>query len=207
MTLLAPALSLLDATPDDMVAVLRIYTHHVLTGAASFEEQPPTLAEMQLRLSKVQEAGLPWLVAKSEGRIVGYCYATPYRPRPAYRFTVEDSVYIAEGQQGKGVGKTLLSALIARCEQGPWRQMLAIVGDSAANRGSLALHQSLGFTSVGTLKAVGFKLGSGATPTSCSARWARVINSIPECVATRDGEIASIVKNDFIELAPTARHI
>ena len=78
-------------------------------------------------------------------------------------------MYIAEGQQGKGVGKALLSALIARCEQGPWRQMLAIVGDSAANRGSLALHQSLGFTSVGTLKAVGFKLGNGATPTSCSA--------------------------------------
>ena len=125
MTLSAPVLSLLDATPDDMSAVLRIYTHHVLYGAASFEEQPPTLTEMQLRLSKVREAGLPRLVAKSEGRIVGYCYATPYRPRPAYRFTVEDSVYIAEGQQGKGVGKALLSALIARCEQGPgarcWR--------------------------------------------------------------------------------------
>ncbi|QVV79457.1 N-acetyltransferase, partial [Serratia marcescens] len=132
MTFSAPVLSLLDATPDDMAAVLRIYTHHVLYGAASFEEQPPPLAEMQLRLSKVQEAGLPWLVAKSEGHIVGYCYATPYRPRPAYRFTVEDSVYIAEGQQGKGVGKALLSKLIARCEQGPWRQMLAIVGDSAA---------------------------------------------------------------------------
>lgn len=80
MTLSAPVLSLLDATPDDMAAVLRIYTHHVLYGAASFEEQPPTLAEMQLRLGKVRKAGLPWLVAKSEGRIVGYCYATPYRP-------------------------------------------------------------------------------------------------------------------------------
>jgi len=158
-TLSAPVLSLLDATPDDMAAVLRIYTQHVLYGAASFEEQPPTLAEMQLRLSKVREAGLPWLVAKSAGVIVGYCYATPYRPRPAYRFTVEDSVYIAEGQQGKGIGRALLSALIARCEQGPWRQMLAIVGDSAANRSSLALHQSLGFISAGTLKAVGFKLG------------------------------------------------
>lgn len=158
-TLSAPVLSLLDATPDDMAAVLRIYTQHVLYGAASFEEQPPTLAEMQLRLSKVREAGLPWLVAKSAGIIVGYCYATPYRPRPAYRFTVEDSVYIAGGEQGKGIGSALLSALIARCEQGPWRQMLAIVGDSAANRGSLALHQSLGFTSAGTLKAVGFKLG------------------------------------------------
>ena len=125
-------------------------------------------------------------MAKSEGRIVGYCYATPYRPRPAYRFTVEDSVYIAEGQQGKGVGKALLSALIARCEQGPRRQMLAIVGDSAANRGSLALHQSLGFTSAGTLKAVGFKLGNGATRRLCSARWARATIGILEGMATHD---------------------
>lgn len=147
-------------------------------------------------------------MAKSEGRIVGYCYATPYRPRPAYRFTVEDSVYIAEGQQGKGVGKALLSALIARCEQGPRRQMLAIVGDSAANRGSLALHQSLGFTSAGTLKAVGFKLGEWRdTQIMQRARWARATIGILEGMATHDRELASIVKSDFIELAPTARHL
>ncbi|WP_413503577.1 N-acetyltransferase family protein [Serratia grimesii] len=154
-----PPLTLVDATPDDMAAVLQIYTHHVLYGAASFEEIPPTLEEMKLRLSKVQEAGLPWLIARQANLVVGYCYATPYRPRPAYRFTVENSVYIAEGQQGKGIGKTLLTALIARCELGPWRQMLATVGNAKDNHGSLALHQKLGFTSVGTLKAVGFKLG------------------------------------------------
>lgn len=154
-----PPLTLVDATPDDMAAVLQIYTHHVLYGAASFEEIPPTLEEMKLRLSKVQAAGLPWLIARQANLVVGYCYATPYRPRPAYRFTVENSVYIAEGQQGKGIGKALLTALIARCELGPWRQMLATVGNAKDNHGSLALHQKLGFTSVGTLKAVGFKLG------------------------------------------------
>ncbi|SMB27437.1 Phosphinothricin N-acetyltransferase [Serratia proteamaculans] len=155
----ATPLILVDATPDDMATVQQIYTHHVLYGAASFEEEPPTLEEMQQRLSKVQAAGLPWLVAKRDNRVVGYCYATPYRPRPAYRFTVEESVYVADGQQGQGIGKALLAELIARCESGPWRQMLATVGNAKHNQGSLALHQALGFCSVGTLKAVGFKLG------------------------------------------------
>ncbi|VEI17654.1 Phosphinothricin N-acetyltransferase [Serratia plymuthica] len=158
MPLSAP-LIITDATPDDLAAVQQIYAYHVLYGAASFEETPPTREEMQQRCSKVQEAGLPWLVAKRGERVVGYCYATPYRPRPAYRFTVEDSVYIAEGLQGNGIGKALLAELIARCERGPWRQMLAIVGNAENNQGSLVLHQKLGFTSVGTLKAVGFKLG------------------------------------------------
>ncbi|QQU54123.1 GNAT family N-acetyltransferase [Serratia liquefaciens] len=152
-------LILTDATPDDIAAIQQIYAHHVLFGAASFEETPPTQEEMRQRLGKVQEAGLPWLVAKRDHLVVGYCYATPYRPRPAYRFTVEESVYIAEGQQGQGIGKALLIELIARCEQGPWRQMLAVVGNAGENHGSLALHQKLGFGSVGTLKAVGFKLG------------------------------------------------
>lgn len=157
--LLSAPLTITDATPDDLAAVQQIYAYHVLYGAASFEETPPTREEMQQRCSKVQEAGLPWLVAKWEDRVVGYCYATPYRSRPAYRFTVEDSVYIAEGLQGNGIGKALLAELIARCERGPWRQMLAIVGNAEDNRGSLALHQKLGFTSVGTLNAVGFKFG------------------------------------------------
>ncbi|HHB1428041.1 GNAT family N-acetyltransferase [Serratia odorifera] len=152
-------LSITDATPADLVAVADIYRHHVLHGAGSFEETPPTLAEMQQRHDSVRSAGLPWLVAKLEGQVVGYCYATPYRPRPAYRFTVEDSVYIAAGMQGRGIGKALLGALIARCERGPWRQMLAVVGDSANNLGSLELHRKLGFASIGTLNAVGFKFG------------------------------------------------
>lgn len=138
---------------------------------------------------------------------MGYCYATPYRPRPAYRFTVEDSVYIAEGQQGKGIGRALLSALIARCEQGPWRQMLAIVGDSAANRGSLALHQSLGFTSAGTLKAVGFKLGEWRDTQIMQRALGAGDKRRREGMTTHDREIASIVKNDFIKLAPIAPHL
>ncbi|MCS3409557.1 GNAT family N-acetyltransferase [Serratia sp. AKBS12] len=153
-------LSITDATPEDLVVVADIYRHHVLHGAGSFEETPPSLSEMQHRHDSVLSAGLPWLVAKLEERVVGYCYATPYRPRPAYRFTVEDSVYIAAGMQGKGIGKALLGALIARCERGQWRQMLAVVGDSANNFGSLELHRKLGFSSIGTLNAVGFKFGS-----------------------------------------------
>jgi len=148
-----------DASTEDMAAIQQIYAHHVLYGAASFEETPPSPDEMQERRGKVLAAGLPWLVAKLDGQVVGYCYATPYRPRPAYRYTVEDSVYIAEGMQGHGIGKALLSALIARCERGPWRQMLAVVGNAKGNPGSLALHSRLGFTSVGTLSGVGFKFG------------------------------------------------
>lgn len=159
MPISSPKLTIDDASAEDMVAIQQIYAQHVLYGQASFEETPPTLEEMQQRRANVLAAGLPWLAAKIEGRIVGYCYAHPYRPRPAYRYTLEDSVYITEGMQGNGIGKALLSALIARCEQGPWRQMLAIVGNAAGNAGSLALHRKLGFSSVGTLNAVGFKFG------------------------------------------------
>lgn len=148
-----------DASIEDMAAIQQIYAHHVLYGVASFEETPPSRDEMQERRNKVLAAGLPWLVARLDGHVVGYCYATPYRPRPAYRYTVEDSVYIAEGLQGHGIGKALLSSLIARCEQGPWRQMLAVIGNAQGNAGSLALHSKLGFSSVGTLSGVGFKFG------------------------------------------------
>jgi L-amino acid N-acyltransferase YncA len=162
MSLATPPLATLtitDASTEDMATIQHIYAHHVLYGPASFEETPPTLEEMQQRRNNVLAAGLPWLVAKKADRVVGYCYATPYRPRPAYRYTIEDSVYVAEGMQGHGIGKALLGALIARCERGPWRQMLATVGDAAGNAGSLALHRKLGFTSIGTLSGVGFKFG------------------------------------------------
>lgn len=102
--------------------------------------------------------GLPYLVAELDTRVVGYCYATTYRSRPAYRNTIEDSVYVADGMQGRGIGMALLAALIARCETGPWRQMVAVIGDSG-NAGSIALHERLGFRRMGTLEAVGFKLG------------------------------------------------
>nr|WP_246189140.1 GNAT family N-acetyltransferase [Pandoraea anapnoica] len=143
---------------DDLPAITAIYAHHVLTGSASFEEVPPDEAEMRARCAKVREAGLPYLVAEYEGRVLGYAYATHYRPRSAYRFTLEDSVYIAADAIGQGVGRALLLTLIARCEGGPWRQLIANVGDSG-NRASLALHTACGFEHAGTLKSVGFKFG------------------------------------------------
>jgi L-amino acid N-acyltransferase YncA len=142
----------------DLPAVQAIYAHHVLHGLASFEEEPPSIEEIGARWKKVLELGLPYLVAELEGGVVGYSYAGTYRPRPAYRFTVENSVYVREGLAGRGVGKALLSALIAQCEAGPWRQMLAVIGDRE-NHGSIALHRSCGFRPIGILEAVGHKHG------------------------------------------------
>jgi L-amino acid N-acyltransferase YncA len=147
-----------DATESDMSAVQAIYAHYVLNGIASFEQVPPSVEEMMSRRTSVLAAGLPYLVAEIHGRVVGYSYATSYRPRPAYRHTIEDSVYVASGLGERGIGSLLLKALIERCEEGPWRQMLAVIGNSG-NAGSIALHRQLGFRPVGSLIAVGFKLG------------------------------------------------
>ena len=147
-----------DATEADMGIIQAIYAHHVLNGLATFEEVPPSVEQMLARRASVLEAGLPYLAAEIEGRIVGYSYATAYRPRPAYRYTIEDSVYVADGLGAQGIGTVLLRALIDRCETGPWRQMLAIIGDRS-NSGSIALHRRLGFELIGTLRSVGFKLG------------------------------------------------
>jgi L-amino acid N-acyltransferase YncA len=147
-----------DVAEADMAAVQRIYAHHVLTGLATFEETPPDLEEMMARRRAALDLGLPYLVAEAGDQILGYCYATPYRARPAYRFTIEDSVYVAEGFAGRGLGAALLGALIARCEAGPWRQMMAVIGDSG-NLGSIALHRRLGFEMIGALRSVGFKFG------------------------------------------------
>ena len=157
----APPASLIvrDAVEGDMAAVQRIYAHNVQHGRASFEETPPTLAEMLERRNVVLGLGLPYLIADVEGAVAGYSYATSYRPRPAYRFTVEDSVYVADSFHGRGFGAALLGALIERCNEGPWRQMLAIIGHSG-NASSIAVHRRLGFEHVGTLKSVGFKLGA-----------------------------------------------
>lgn len=151
-------ISVRDAAARDMAAVQVIYAQHVLHGVATFEEVPPSIEEMGSRRAAVLELGLPYLVAETEGGIVGYCYATRYRPRPAYRYTIEDSVYIADGLSGHGIGTALLGELIARCEAGAWRQMIAVIGDSA-NSGSIALHRRLGFSTMCTLPAVGFKFG------------------------------------------------
>ena len=147
-----------DARDTDMDAVTKIYAAHVLHGLASFEEVPPSLDEMKSRRAAVLQLDLPYLVAELDGRVMGYSYATFYRTRPAYRYTVEDSVYVEDGLHGRGIGTALLAELIARCECGPWRQMLAVIGDSG-NAGSIALHRRLGFAPAGNLISVGFKLG------------------------------------------------
>lgn len=147
-----------DAEDADFATIQSIYAHEVLHGLATFEEVPPTIDELLRRRANIVKLGLPYLTAELDGQVAGYSYAAPYRPRPAYRNTVEDSVYVAEGMQGNGIGQALLRALIERCETGPWRQMMAVIGDSD-NAGSIALHQKLGFRHAGTLDAVGFKLG------------------------------------------------
>jgi L-amino acid N-acyltransferase YncA len=146
------------AAEPDMAAVRDIYAHYVLNSLATFEETPPTLEEMLARRRASVELGLPYLVAEAGGGTVGFAYAAAYRPRPAYRFTIEDSVYVADERRGCGIGTTLLGELIAACELGPWRQMLAVVGDSA-NAGSIALHRRFGFELMGNLRSVGFKFG------------------------------------------------
>lgn len=147
-----------DAEDADLPAIQAIYAHHVLHGLATFEEVPPSVTELAGRRAAIIDAGLPYLVAEREGRVVGYAYAASYHPRPAYRYTIEDSIYVADGLGGGGIGSALLASLLARCEAGPWRQMLAVIGNSG-NAGSIALHRKLGFAPVGTFTAVGFKLG------------------------------------------------
>lgn len=147
-----------NATASDMSAIQAIYARQVLTGLATFEEVPPSIAEMESRRAAILSAGYPYLAVEIDGCVVGYAYASAYRPRRAYRFTVEDSVYVADGLGGRGIGSLLLRSLVARCEAGPWRQMVAVIGNRG-NAGSIALHRRLGFRPVGTLAAVGFKLG------------------------------------------------
>ena len=147
-----------DAADADLPAITAIYAHHVRHGLASFEVAPPTVEELRSRRAAVLDSGLPYLAAELRGEIAGYAYASAYRARPGYRYTIEDSVYVDQGLIGLRIGSALLTALIERCEAGPWRQMLAVIGDSA-NAGSIALHRRLGFTHVGTFASVGFKLG------------------------------------------------
>jgi L-amino acid N-acyltransferase YncA len=147
-----------DAAESDLPAIQRIYAHHVLNSVASFEEVPPSVDELRSRLASVRLHGLPYMVAAIDGEVAGYCYATPYRPRAAYRHTIEDSIYISDAHRGRGIGRLLLEALIERCEAGPWRQMVAVIADGGSG-GSLSLHRQLGFELTGTLKAVGYKHG------------------------------------------------
>lgn len=147
-----------DATEADAPALAAIYGDSCVNGFGTFEEVAPEPAEMARRLATVRDLGLPYLVAEDEGQVVGLCYANLFRPRSAYRHTVEDSVYVAPGQAGKGVGRVMLAELIRRCEALGLRQMTAVIGDSL-NAGSIGLHASLGFEHSGVFKAVGWKHG------------------------------------------------
>ena len=146
------------AVTDDIPAIHAIYAHHVLKGLGSFEEEPPPAEELRRRYDDVARRGLPYLVAEFGGVIAGYGYCALYRGRSAYRYTLEDSVYVRQDVQGRGVGTALLSELIRRCEALGYRQLVAVIGDSA-HTASISLHAALGFVRVGTLSSVGFKFG------------------------------------------------
>jgi phosphinothricin acetyltransferase len=146
------------ATPDDIPAITRIYAHAVDAGTASFELTPPIEAEMTRRMRKLLDGGFPYLVAEADGTVAGYAYAGLYRERPAYRFTLEDSIYIAPEMQGRGVGSALLPALVEACTARGFRQLIAVIGDSE-QAASIALHARCGFYYVGTFPHVGFKFG------------------------------------------------
>ena len=144
------------STQADLPAITAIYGDSVDNGTGTFELQAPDESEMARRREDVLSKGLPWLVAEVEGRVLGYAYANHFRPRLAYRFCVEDSIYLHRDARGRGLGTLLLAELMARCEAAGARQMLAVIGDSA-NAGSIGVHRRLGFQHVGTMKSVGWK--------------------------------------------------
>jgi phosphinothricin acetyltransferase len=145
--------------PDDLPAIAAIYAQAVREGTASYELDPPSEAEMAGRWREVAEKGYPHIVAVGDAGVLGFAYAGPYRPRPAYRFMVEDSIYIDPPHQRAGIGRALLAELIARCEQIGFRQMVAVIGDGTGHPASVGLHRALGFRHIGTIEASGFKFG------------------------------------------------
>jgi len=154
----AGAVTIRAGEEADVAAITAIYRHHVLHGAASFEIEPPDAAEMARRRRAVVDGGYPYLVAEQHGRVVGYAYASAYRARPAYRNTVENSVYVEPGRERQGIGRVLLTALLEACERRGFRQVVAVIGDSG-HEASIGLHHALGFRMVGVLQSAGFKFG------------------------------------------------
>lgn len=156
--------SVRPSEPGDIPDIQTIYATHVLTGLATFEEVPPSVREMAARRDKTLDLKLPHLVATMDKKVVGYCYAGPYHTRNAYRFTLEDSIYLDPAIKGRGVGSALLNELIRQTTELGYRQMIAVIGDTE-NKGSIGLHRKFGFQHVGTLDRVGFKFG----------RWVNVV--------------------------------
>jgi phosphinothricin acetyltransferase len=153
-----PDVVIRPAVPADIPAITRIYDHAVRFGTATFEIESPDAAEMRRRYDGLRESGFPYLAAAVDGSVAGYAYAGPYRPRPAYRFTLEDSVYLDPASHRRGIGTALLAELLAQSAARGYRQMIAVIGDSA-NAASVALHARLGFAMIGTHPDVGFKFG------------------------------------------------
>ncbi len=141
---------------EDIAAITAIYAHHVLNGTGTFEVDPPSVADMTSRRADVLAKGLPFIVAEEAGQVIGYAYCTWFKPRPAYRFSAEDSIYLAPGVHGKGIGRALLAELAAQAERVGIRKLIAVIGDSS-NAGSVGVHRSLGFEHVGILKSCGWK--------------------------------------------------
>ncbi|MDP3796522.1 MAG: N-acetyltransferase family protein [Polaromonas sp.] len=144
---------------EDLPAITAIYAHHVLHSTGTFETEPPSVADMTARRADVLSKGLPYLIAEEDGRIAGFAYGNWFKPRPAYRYSVEDSIYLAPDLHRKGLGRALLTELLARCEAAGIRKMMAIIGDSA-NAGSVGVHLALGFTQVGIIESCGWKFGA-----------------------------------------------
>lgn len=144
---------------EDLPAITAIYAHHVLHGTGTFETEPPSVSDMLARRADVLAKGLPWLVAEDEGKVAGFAYGNWFKPRPAYRYSVEDSIYLAPDLHRKGLGRALLTELLARCEAVGVRKVMAVIGDSA-NAGSVGVHLALGFTQVGVVESCGWKFGA-----------------------------------------------
>ena len=144
------------STDHDIAAITRIYAHHVLHGTGTFETTPPTEADMLTRRADVLSKGLPWLVLEDGGNVIGFAYGNWFKPRPAYRFSVEDSIYLAPEAAGKGLGRALLAELLAKLQAGGVRKVMAVIGDSS-NAGSVGVHAALGFERVVVVKSCGWK--------------------------------------------------
>lgn len=151
-------LTLRPSTDHDVPAVAAIYAHHVLHGTGTFETTPPTEADMANRRLDVLARGLPYLVAEQQGEILGFAYCQWFKPRPAYRYSAEDSIYLRQDAAGRGIGKQLLAALCHQAQEAGVRKLIAVIGDSA-NAGSIGVHRALGFRPVGTIESCGWKFG------------------------------------------------